>query len=361
MRRGGGLRARRTGRPAPSSSAPAGHGAPPPARSRLEGLSAVGGAPKLPLRRLGTSRFEVSPVALGSWRTYERLPRERSVAILRHAIENGVNFLDDARYDDETGCAPIPSGYSEVVFGEVFRACGVDREQVVVSEKLWWEFWPEQSALDELTASLERLRFDYVDLIYCVALPPALSVEQAVAEVAPLLAAGVARAWGVAMWSAADIEAGTAAAAAAGIQPPCAAQMAYSLVSRGVAESDEMLAALRGAGAGLVASAPLEGGLLSGKYAEAGASGRMAAALAEAASAKALRAAAALTALAREWGTSPATLAIAFTLEHPLLASALVGATSPAQLDETLAGVALHAELSAADRDRLRAVDGDGA
>jgi aryl-alcohol dehydrogenase-like predicted oxidoreductase len=304
--------------------------------------------------------LEVSPVALGSWRTYERLPRERSIEILGHALESGVNFLDDARYDDETGGAPIPSGYSEVIFGEIFRACGVRREDVVVSEKLWWEFWPQQSAADELSASLERLGFDYVDLIYCVALPAALSVERAVAEVAQLLAAGVARAWGVAMWSAADIEAATRAAAAAGIEPPCAAQMAYSVVSRELAESDEMTAALCAAGAGLVASAPLEGGLLSGKYADAGACGRMAGSLAEAASARALAAAAALAELAREWGTSPATVAIAFVLEHPLLASALVGATSPGQLDETLAAVALHAGLSAADRARLRALDGGG-
>ena len=320
----------------------------------------MGGSLNLPLRRLGASRLEVSPIALGSWRTYERLPREQSVEILGHALERGVNFLDDARYNDETGSAPIPSGYSEVIFGEIFRACGVRREDAVVSEKLWWEFWPEQSAADELSASLERLRFDYVDLIYCVTLAPELSVERAVAEVAQLLAAGVARAWGVAMWSAADIEAATRAAAAAGIDPPCAAQMAYSVVSRELAESDAMTAALRGAGASLVASAPLEGGLLSGKYATAAVSGRMAGTLAEAASVRALQAAAALAALAREWGTSPATLAIAFTLEHPLLASALVGATSPAQLDQTLAAVALHAQLSAADRARLRALDGDG-
>lgn len=320
----------------------------------------MGGALNLPLRRLGTSQLQVSPIALGSWRTYERLPRETSVAVLRHALEGGVNFLDDARYNDETGSAPIASGYSEVVFGEVFRAAGFRREEVIVSEKLWWEFWPEQSAGDELRASLERLRFDYIDLIYCVTLPPALTVEAAVAEVAELLEAGLARAWGVAMWSAADIEGATRAAAAAGIDPPCAAQMAYSLVSRDVATSTEMLAALRGAGAGLVASAPLEGGLLSGKYSASGASGRKAAELGAPSSLAALEAAQALEELAEEWGTSPASLAIAFVLEHPELASALVGATSPAQLDETLAAVTLHAKLSLGDRDRLSAVGARG-
>ncbi|HZL55427.1 MAG TPA: aldo/keto reductase [Solirubrobacteraceae bacterium] len=315
----------------------------------------MGGARNLPLRPLGSSSLQVSPVALGSWRTYERLPRERSIEILRHALQCGVNFLDDARYDDETGSAPIPSGYSEVIFGEIFRACDVPREEVVVSEKLWWEFWPQQSAAQELAASLERLRFDYVDLIYCVALPPALSVEQAVAEVAPLLADGKARAWGVAMWSAPDIEAATRAAAAAGIAPPCAAQMAYSIASRETAGSDEMLRALGGAGASLVASAPLEGGLLSGKYARGGA-GRMSGALDDGVSARALAAAAELAELAREWDTTPAALAIAFVLDHPRVASALVGATAPAQLDETLEGVALRARLSDEQRARLRAV-----
>ena len=64
---------------------------------------------------------------------------------MRAAMEAGINFLDDARYNDETGHAPIPTGYSEVVFGELFRAAGWRRDETVVSNKLWWEFWPDQS------------------------------------------------------------------------------------------------------------------------------------------------------------------------------------------------------------------------
>jgi L-glyceraldehyde 3-phosphate reductase len=320
-------------------------------------VNTAAAAPGLPRRALGSSALAVSPVALGSWRTYERLPRERAVEILGHALRAGVNFLDDARYDDETASAPIPSGYSEVIFGEIFRATGFPREQAVVSEKLWWEFWPQQSAVQELEASLERLRFDYVDLIYAVALPPTLSIEAAVAEVASLLRSGLARAWGVAMWSASEIAEAARAALAAGIEPPCAAQMAYSIVNRQTAGGEEMLAALRAAGASLVASAPLEGGLLSGKYsAGGGADGRMSAALADPGLAPALAAAAELSQLAEQWGTTPAALAIAFVLDHPLIASALVGATAPAQLDQTLAGVALHAGLSDEQRARLHAV-----
>jgi aryl-alcohol dehydrogenase-like predicted oxidoreductase len=63
-------------------------------------------------RRLGMSWIEVSRLSLGSWRTFERISREDGVAVMRAAREAGINFLDDARYDDETGSAPIPTGYS---------------------------------------------------------------------------------------------------------------------------------------------------------------------------------------------------------------------------------------------------------
>src|ERR1700742_2468340 len=96
----------------------------------------------LPRRPLGFSSLQVSPIALGSWRTFERLPREQALAVMRHARRCGVAFLDDARYDDESGIAPVRTGYSEIVFGELFRASGYRREDAVVSEKLWWEFWP---------------------------------------------------------------------------------------------------------------------------------------------------------------------------------------------------------------------------
>src|SRR2546427_7437353 len=69
-----------------------------------------------------------------------------------------TTLFRSARYDDETGEAPIPTGYSEVVFGELFRASGWKREEVVVSNKLWWEFWPEQSAAgrsEEHTSELQ--------------------------------------------------------------------------------------------------------------------------------------------------------------------------------------------------------------
>ena len=126
-------------------------------------------------RQLGGSGIGVSVLSLGSWRTYERIERERGLAVMRAAREVGIDFLDDARYDDETGRAPAATGYSEIVFGELFRAAGWRRDEVVVANKLWFEFWPEQSAEQELDESLRRMGFDYVDLIYACWPPPGLS------------------------------------------------------------------------------------------------------------------------------------------------------------------------------------------
>jgi aryl-alcohol dehydrogenase-like predicted oxidoreductase len=136
--------------------------------------------------RLGSPELQASRLSLGSWRTFERISREDALAVMRAAREHGFNFLDDARYDDETGTAPIPTGYSEVLFGELFRAAGWNREDTVVSNKLWWEFWPQQSAAAELDGSLARMGFDHVDLIYANPPPDDLPLPEMVAAVSEL-------------------------------------------------------------------------------------------------------------------------------------------------------------------------------
>jgi aryl-alcohol dehydrogenase-like predicted oxidoreductase len=109
-------------------------------------------------RPLGTAQLSVSRLSLGSWRTFERISRDDGLAVMRAAREHGINFLDDARYNDDTGKAPLPTGYSEVLFGELFRGAGWDRADTVVSNKLWWEFWPDEDAEAELDGSLSRMR-----------------------------------------------------------------------------------------------------------------------------------------------------------------------------------------------------------
>src|SRR5207302_5948701 len=151
----------------------------------------------MPMTALGPSDLRVSRLALGSWRTYERISRDQGVRVMRAARAAGINFLDDARYNDETGHAPLQTGYSEVVFGELFRAAGWRRDEVVVSNKLWWEFWPRQDAAQELDASLTRMGLDRIDLIYAERPPDTLHLDELAEQVTGLIAAGKARAWGV--------------------------------------------------------------------------------------------------------------------------------------------------------------------
>jgi aryl-alcohol dehydrogenase-like predicted oxidoreductase len=298
-----------------------------------------------PARRpLGRSEVEVSRLALGSWRTFERIPREDGLAVMLAAREHGINFLDDARYNDETGTAPLPTGYSEVLFGELFRAAGWDRSDTVVANKLWWEFWPEQSAAAELEGSLARMGFDYVDLIYANPPPDALAVPDMVAAVGELVRSGKARAWAIVNWPARQFGEAVRAASDQGVPAPCAAQLPYSLAQRGWVEDPEMTAALDACGAGVVASFVMAGGVLTGKY-DTGATGRARGEIDDPRLADARVLGRRLRALADEVGASPAALAIAFALANPRVASVLFGATTPRQIEENVTALEVEADV----------------
>jgi aryl-alcohol dehydrogenase-like predicted oxidoreductase len=307
-------------------------------------------------RQLGASGLTVSALSLGSWRTYERIPREQGVAVLNAARAAGIDFLEIARYNDETGQAPIPTGYSEVVFGELFPRADYARDEVLIATKLWWEFWPEQNAAQELDGALERTGLDHFDLLYSDPPPASLSLDEVVSQVGALLAAGRARAWGVVNWPAERIAEAGRIALQQGVAPPCMAQLPYSLVRRDWVESPEMADALELCGASLIPSFTLAGGLLTGKYAGGLREGRMAAELDEERWEPAGRAVDQLLDLAAEIHTTPAALAIAFALDHPRTASVLVGATRPEQIEQNAAAAELHERLSQDVLERLRVI-----
>ena len=213
-------------------------------------------------RELGASGLSVSVLALGSWRTWERIERADAVATLVAAREAGINLLDTARYHDA-------AGLSEVVFGEIFRASGWPRDEVTIANKLWWEFWPEQSVADEIDASLQRTGLDHFDVIYSDPPPTELAMDEVVHAVTDLLWAGKARAWGVVNWPAEWI----AEAREFASPEPCAAQLPYNLVQRSPVEDEDMIEAL--GPMSVVASFVLAGGALTGKY--PGATGRLSA------------------------------------------------------------------------------------
>jgi len=305
----------------------------------------------MPHRALGNSGIDVSIMSLGSWRTYERMSREAGLAVMAAARDAGIDFLDDARYDDERGTAPIPTGYSEVVFGELFRSSGWRRDEVTIANKLWWEHWPREDATAELDGSLTRMKLDHVDLIYAVAPPPNLPIAEVVGQVTALIESGRARAWGTGMWSAAQMAEAIDWCDRFRIAPPAAAQMSCSIVDHQAATEPAMQAAMGRGGVGLVAANVLAGGILSGKYLD-GASGR--AADDESASAhQARQTAHRLAELANAWGVATSHLAFAYALEHPHLASVVFGATSPEQVRSNVASIAVHDQLT---RDQLDAI-----
>ena len=270
------------------------------------------------------------------------------------ARQAGITFLDDARYNDETGTAPIPTGWSEVLFGQLFGETGWARSEVTVANKLWWELWPDQSAAQELDASLERMGLDHIDLIYSMPVPDGLAVAAAVEQIAELVSSGRARAWGFGNWRAGQLAEAIEVAQANGLPGPCAAQLPYSLIRRDWVEDPAMGDALSLGDVGLVASFALAGGVLSGKYLR-GEPGRAAGAT-DASTEAARRAATQLQVLADEWSVPAAQLALAFALDHSRLASLLFGATSPAQLATNLGALDVHDNLDPDQWVRLRQV-----
>jgi aryl-alcohol dehydrogenase-like predicted oxidoreductase len=271
--------------------------------------------------------------------TFEYLPRETGIAILTTARASGIDFFDDARYDDHGGTAPMKTGYSEVVFGEIFRAAGLKRDEVVLANKLWWEFWPGESARQEVEGSLRRMGFDYVDLIYANPPPHGLGIPELVGSVGELISSGKARSWGVVNWPARLIAEAVEVAASAGVPGPCAAQLPYSLVQRSPVEDRDMVEVLRAARISVVASAVLASGALTGKYAASRSAserttGRVADRLDDPRLRPALEAGEQLRGLAQRVGGAPAAMAIAYALSNPDVASVLFGATSAEQVLE---------------------------
>ncbi len=314
------------------------------------------GVSSVPLTALGRSGLQVSKLALGSWRTYERISRDQGIRVMQAAREAGINFLDDARYNDETGHAPMPTGYSEVVFGELFRAAGWRRDDTIVSNKLWWEFWPDQSPAQELAGSLARMRLDHVDLIYSGALPDGVEMEDAVDMITGLIRAGAARAWGTFYWSPEQMERAWQIADREGVPGPTATQPPYSLVHRQTVDDPEMRRLAADRRVAVVASYTLAGGVLTGKYDQDPGAGRAAGMLGQPRVAPAVAAGRELAALARDVGADPASLAMAFALLDPSVTAVLFGATRPEQVSANLGALTLADRLTPEERDRLAAI-----
>lgn len=312
-------------------------------------------------RPLGTSGLEVSALCLGSWLTFELIDRDEGLALMRAALDAGVTFFDDARYDDHTGRAPMRTGWSEVLFGELFRKTGHPRDEIVMADKLWFEFFPEEGIEAELIGSLERLGTDWIDVVYCATPPEELPVPELVAGLDALVAQGKLRAWGGLNWSPELLVEAHRFATTEGLTPPTVVQLPHNVIDRGFVEGPAARQALHATAVAVVASHCLAGGLLTGKYSQPGATGRHGPARIEQLRQRGIvDQVDGWARLAAEHGATAAQLCLAFSLSRPAVASACFGAKTTAQLAEDLGTLAVAGGLGPAIA-RLEAETGDPA
>lgn len=307
-------------------------------------------------RQLGHSDVKVSALSLGSWLTYEFMAEEDALAVIGRAIEAGINFLDDARYDDRSGHAPMKSGYSEVVFGRLLRKGGWNRSDLIIANKLWYEFYPQESPEAELDGSLSRLGLDYLDLVYCERPPASLPVAEVVSQMDALIRTGKLRYWGILNWSAEQIEEAWKVATMESMKPPSAAQLAYSLLNRYPVEAERTRKVLDATGVPIVASYSLYGGLLTGKYNrdEVATVGRFGEQEVESMRQKGLlEKVGKISSLAQELGCAPAQLALAYCLKNEQVVSVLFGATKVSQIEENIQALKLLPLISQEVKTRI--------
>ena len=309
-------------------------------------------------RRLGRSPLVVSEIGLGTMTFGSMADEQASHAILDKAVDAGVDFVDLAEI------YPVPpdrkyAGRTEEIFGKWLA--GRPRDSLVIATKVagpmggWFQapLRSGKTALDrhniELACeqSLRRLGTDYVDLYQTHWPDPDLPIEETLEALDRLREAGKVRAVGCSNESCHGLMESLWKADRLGSVRFETIQNSFSLLNRRF--EDELKRACRKEGIALLAYSPLAGGVLSGKYQDGawpeGArftryrdhSPRTQVMTRRFVSERTLEATARFHALAREHGLAPATFAIAWTLARDFVGSTLVGATTPEQLDETLA------------------------
>ncbi|WP_018680975.1 aldo/keto reductase [Actinokineospora enzanensis] len=291
-------------------------------------------------KRLGSSDLDISQLSVGSWHTYDRMDFADTVALLRAAVDAGINLFDVGVY----GFPGMPAVFTDVIWGAAIRAAGVPREDYLVSAKLWLEGFGPDGFRPQLENALLRGGFGIADLVILGDIRrDDIVLEDLVADLARLKSAGLIRAWGVNNWSATNIRKLQQIAAETGVDGPDIAQLKYSVARRAIPDG-EPFGALFADGFAMQASDVLEGGLLVGS-----ASGREVGRDPGGVQAKIKERAAEFAALAEQVGTSPARLAVAFTLTHPANITTLFGATKMSQLEDNLAAVELVERIGAAE------------
>jgi len=291
-------------------------------------------------RNLGTSGCKVSTLALGSWLTLGGSVEQRTTdALVRQAFDAGINFFDTADIYNR--------GEAELALGKALAP--LRRQDLVLATKLFWPMsdnvndkgLSRKHVMESCHASLRRLGTDYIDLYQCHRYDAETPVDETARAMEDLIRQGKVLYWGVSVWTAPQIRAACERSEHWGGFRPVTNQPQYSLLERGI-EAD-IMATSWSLGMSQVVWSPLAQGLLTGKYAggvipkgSRAADERNNKFLLPLLNPDNLKRAAHLAAVARECGLTSAQLALAWVLRRPEVASALVGATSTAQLAENL-------------------------
>ena len=294
-------------------------------------------------RRVGSSGLYLPAISLGLWWNFgDNIPLDSQRALLRHAFDRGVTHFDLAN-----NYGP-PYGSAEKNFGRIFAEdLRPYRDELIISSKAGWDMWPgpygdfasRKYLIASAEQSLARMGLDYVDIFYSHRVDPVTPVEETVAALDTLVRQGKALYVGISSYSAERTEAAVDAARELGT-PLVIHQPAYSILNRWV--EDGLTDTLREEGMGAIAFTPLAQGLLTDRYLGDGTAERAQqrgslprGPLSE----KTLGTLRALADIARERGQSLAQLALQWVLRDEVVASALIGASRPAQLDENLAAL----------------------
>ncbi len=308
-------------------------------------------------RRLGRTGLKVSPLCIGCWRMGgDQTDEQTSLAILYSALDAGINFIDTA--DVYTG------GHSERIVAKVLEG---RRAQVVLATKFRGRSGPgpngeggsRKHIFEAGEASLRRLGTDYIDLYQIHGWDGTTPIEETMRALDDLVRSGKVRYIGCSNFSALQLCRALWAADRSGGARFDSVQPRYNLLDR--AAEDELLPFCLETGIGCINYSPQAGGLLTGKYrrGEALPAGSRAARedrfrrrLDERTHDRLER----LEAYARERGHTLAHLALAYLLAQPFVSAPIIGATSVAQLQESLA--ALEWKLSAQEAAEVRQVAG---
>ena len=312
--------------------------------------------------RLGRTGLPVSRLCLGTMTFGLQCDEPASAAIMDRAAAGGITFFDTADVYP-VGGGPETVGRTEEIVG---RWLAPRRHDVVIATKCsgamsgrpWDRGTSRKHILDAIEGSLRRLRTDYVDLYQLHHPDPATPIDETLRALDDIVRAGKARYVGCSNFAAYKVARALGRSEVLGVCRFDSVQPRYNLLFRQIER--ELLPLCLEEGIGVIPYNPIAGGLLSGKHRrEAGPTAGTRFTLGNAAERyqdrywheREFATVDALRPLAQEAGLPLAGLAVAWTLAHPAITSAIIGASRPEQLDDLL--VAVEKPISADLKARL--------